>query len=90
MTTSNILLTYAVLINALGLFLMGWDKRQAMRGGWRVREKQLIGTALIGGSVGVWLGMRLFRHKTQHWLFRLGVPLIVLAQATTVFFLARG
>ncbi len=90
MTTIDILLAYAVLINALGLFLMAWDKRQAMHTGWRIMEKHLIGTALIGGSLGVWLGMRVFRHKTQHWLFRLGVPLIVLAQATTVFFLARG
>lgn len=67
-------------MNAAGFGLMGWDKRQAMNGGWRIPEKRLFLTAIIGGSVGILAGMRLFRHKTQHWTFTLGIPIIIAIQ----------
>ncbi|HEU4962780.1 MAG TPA: DUF1294 domain-containing protein [Bacilli bacterium] len=62
--------------NLYGFFLMGWDKRQAKRGAWRVRERTFFLIAAGGGALGVWLGMRRWRHKTKHLSFRLGIPLL--------------
>lgn len=77
-------ITYLVVVNAIGLVQMGWDKFQAKRSGWRVPEKTLIGAALIGGSIGVYAGMRLFRHKTLHPKFSYGVPAIIVLQLILV------
>ena len=61
-------------VNVLVFSLYGVDKRRARRGDWRIRERTLLlGTWLLGG-VGAWLGMRAFRHKTQHTAFRLSAP----------------
>lgn len=72
---------YLGLVNLLALAAMWYDKRQARRGGWRVRERTLFLLALAGGSPGVWAGMYLLRHKTKHPRFVLGIPAILLAQA---------
>ena len=54
---------------------------------WRVPEKILFGAALLGGSAGAWAGMYVFHHKTRHWYFVVGIPLILAAQlALTVYF----
>lgn len=66
--------------NLAAFALMGVDKAKARRGRWRVPEKTLFLSALLGGSVGAVLGMSLFRHKTQHRSFRLGMPLILCLQ----------
>ena len=58
----------------------GVDKAKARRGAWRVSEKTLFLLPLLGGSVGALLGMLVFRHKTKHWYFAWGIPLILLAQ----------
>ena len=58
----------------------GVDKAKARRGAWRVPEKTLFLLPLLGGSVGALLGMLVFRHKTKHWYFAWGIPLILLAQ----------
>lgn len=71
---------YLLLASLAGFCLMGWDKRQAVKGRWRVRERTLLLTALLGGSPGAILGMRLFRHKTKHWYFWYGLPVILLLQ----------
>jgi len=56
------------------------DKYRAQKNQWRIRESTLIGIAVIGGSIGIFLGMRLFRHKTKHAKFYIGVPLILALQ----------
>ena len=61
--------------------LMGADKKRAKRGAWRISERTLFLSALLGGSIGANLGMRVFRHKTKHWYFVLGMPLILFVQA---------
>lgn len=66
--------------NLAAFALMGVDKAKARRGRWRIPEKTLFLSALLGGSVGAVLGMSLFRHKTQHRSFRLGMPLILCLQ----------
>ena len=78
--TDSIALLYLILINAAGFLLMLADKLKAKRGAWRIPEKTLLGVAAAGGSVGSLLGMYLFRHKTKHIKFTLGIPLILAAQ----------
>lgn len=67
-----------LVINAYGWFLMFHDKRMSqMQGEWRIPERSLLLTALIGGSIGVFTGMRTHRHKTKHLRFSLGIPFIL-------------
>ena len=77
-------LLYLIIINAAGFLLMLADKRKARRGVWRIPEATLIGTAALGGSIGVLSGMCLVRHKTRHLKFILGVPLILFVQLALV------
>ncbi len=56
------------------------DKSKAKRRAWRIPEKTIFAAALLGGGPGVWLGMYWFRHKTRHWYFVVGIPLITLAE----------
>lgn len=68
---------YLLLINVLGLILMLADKRKAIKNRWRIPEATLMTVAAIGGSLGTLLGMRLFRHKTLHPKFAIGVPVLL-------------
>ena len=76
----QVLTAYLVLVNAAALALMLADKQKARRGAWRIPEATLMGVALIGGSIGAITGMYLFRHKTRHLKFMLGLPLILAVQ----------
>ena len=76
----NALKYYLVIVNILAFILYGLDKQKAVRKQWRISEAQLLGIAVIGGSIGAILGMQFFHHKTRKWKFRLGVPLILAAQ----------
>lgn len=69
------LLLYLLLINAIAFVLMLVDKQKAKKHKFRIPEIVLMGSAVIGGSIGAWLGMQIFRHKTLHKKFTLGVPL---------------
>ncbi|MBQ2919559.1 MAG: DUF1294 domain-containing protein [Oscillospiraceae bacterium] len=80
------LLLYLLLINAAGLVLMLADKIRARNGAWRISELTLMLTAALGGSVGVHMGMYLFRHKTRHPKFTLGVPAILTVQILLLWF----
>ncbi len=77
---TTIIIFYLVSINIFTFFLYGVDKWKAQRARWRIPESVLLGVAAIGGSVGAWLGMRVWRHKTQHAKFHYGVPIILIAQ----------
>lgn len=59
---------------------MGIDKSKARRQAWRIPEKTLFLISLLGGSVGTWMGMYIFRHKTKHWYFVVGMPVILVLQ----------
>ena len=76
----QIITIYLILINLIGLITMGLDKSKARRGVWRIPEKTLFLISLIGGSIGTWAGMYLFRHKTKHWYFVVGMPAILILQ----------
>lgn len=80
----KILLIYLLIVNVIGFFIMGIDKLKAKKQAWRVPEKTLFLFALIGGSIGTNLGMYAFRHKTKHWYFVIGMPLILIVQAGLV------
>ncbi|MBO5317318.1 MAG: DUF1294 domain-containing protein [Oscillospiraceae bacterium] len=73
----KLLLGYLLLINVFGFFLMLADKLKAKKNLWRIPEKVLMGIAAVGGSLGILMGMRLFRHKTLHPKFSIGVPLFL-------------
>ena len=76
----NIIALGLILVNLFGLLLCGIDKSRARRGAWRIPERTLFLTALLFGGFGVWAGMYLFHHKTRHWYFVVGIPLIALAE----------
>lgn len=67
-------------VNLFSFWLMGYDKRCARRGKWRVSEKRLFLAAACFGALGGLLGMKVFRHKTRHWSFRIGFPLLLIVQ----------
>lgn len=72
-----VLVIYLFLINAAGMLLMLADKLKAKRNLWRISESCLVGIAAAGGSLGVLVGMRAFRHKTKHPKFSVGVPILL-------------
>ena len=74
------LLIYLLTINALGFAFMLDDKQRARKKRWRIPEATLLTVALLGGSAGCFLGMRLCRHKTRKPKFSIGLPVILLAQ----------
>ena len=76
-----------VAINAVTFFVYGIDKWKAKRSMWRIPEATLLGLAAIGGSIGAWLGMRAWRHKTMHKKFQLGIPLIIMAQTALIIWM---
>ena len=82
----NTAVIYLILMNLISFGLMGIDKQRARRRDWRIPEKVMFGAALLGGSVGAWAGMYLFHHKTRHWYFVVGMPLILAVQAALVWY----
>ena len=81
------LLIYLLIINAAAFLLMLIDKWKARKNKWRIPEKTLFASALLGGSLGAMIGMLMFRHKTKHLKFALGLPLIFVVQLTALFYL---
>lgn len=79
---------YLILINAYSFLLMLADKRKAIKQRRRIPERTLMGVAMLGGSVGSIAGMYLFRHKTKHLKFIVGLPLILGLQILGVIFVS--
>lgn len=71
---------YVVIMNILGVAVMGIDKYKAQHKLWRIPEKTLFLVSISGGSIGTWAGMYLFHHKTKHWYFVVGMPSILVIQ----------
>jgi uncharacterized membrane protein YsdA (DUF1294 family) len=74
---NNILLIYLVVANTIAFTMYGIDKQRAIKEKWRISEKTLLLIGAIGGSVGAFLGMQMFNHKTKHWQFKILVPLFM-------------
>ena len=79
---------YLLAVNLAAFCLMGADNRRARREAWRISEKALFLPALLGGALGGFAGMRVFRHKTRHWYFRFGFPLLLVLQLALLGWLA--
>lgn len=86
----KIVMLYLVCINLAAFALMAADKRRARKGRWRIPERTLFGAALLGGSLGAIAGMVLCHHKTKHWYFVVGMPLILALQVAAGLWLAGG
>lgn len=84
----QLILIYLWAINVFAFFLYGIDKWKAKRSKWRIPEMTLLSIAVIGGSVGAWIGMKVWHHKTMHKKFKYGIPLILFAQIAIVLFIS--
>lgn len=84
----KLILIYLLAINVFAFFLYGIDKWKAKRSKWRIPEMTLLSIAVIGGSVGAWIGMKVWHHKTMHKKFKYAIPLILFAQIAIVLFIS--
>ena len=80
-------LVYLAVMNLAGFCLMCIDKKNAVKHRWRIPEKTLFASSLLGGSIGTWAGMYVFRHKTRHWYFVVGMPAILVTQIIALFYI---
>ena len=78
---------YLFAINIVSFFLYGIDKYKAKKNKWRISEATLLMIAVIGGSIGAWVGMRIWHHKTMHKKFKYGIPIIIILQISLVVYL---
>ncbi|GAA0826109.1 DUF1294 domain-containing protein [Clostridium tertium] len=80
---------YLFIINIIAFTIVYIDKQKAIKKQWRIRESTIIFISLIGGSIGTYLGMYSFRHKTKHLKFTLGIPIIILIQLSTYLIIKK-
>ena len=78
-----------VIINIVTFIIYGIDKYKAKKGKWRIPENSLLGLAIIGGSIGAYLGMRVWHHKTMHLKFKYGIPLIIVIQLVIAYMFVK-
>lgn len=86
----NLVLYYIVIINILTFIVYGIDKLKAKKGKWRIPESTLLLLAIIGGSIGAFLGMKVWHHKTMHKKFKYGIPLIIILQLGVLLYLSKA
>ena len=81
------IICYLLAVNIATFLLYGIDKYKAKKGQWRISEVALLTMAAIGGSIGVWIGMRIWHHKTMHKKFKYGIPIIIILQVALAVYL---
>lgn len=86
----EILITMYGIWNMVAFLYVGFDKQRAITKGWRVPEKRLIIIAFLMGAFGIWVGMRVFKHKTKHLKFKYGVPLALLTNLAVALWLDKN
>ncbi len=84
------ILVFAVVMNLIGFFVMGIDKMQSRKHRRRVPERRIFIISILLGSVGTFAGMYVFRHKTRHMKFVIGIPVILAAQIIVWVLLTYG
>ena len=88
MNTLHSCLAYYLLgINAVTFIVYGIDKYKAKKAKWRIPEATLLLLAVLGGSIGAWMGMKVCHHKTMHKKFKYGIPAILLIQIALMAYL---
>lgn len=85
-TLHRYLIYYLLVINAATFIIYGIDKDKAKKAKWRISEATLLTMAAVGGSIGAWLGMKAWHHKTLHRKFKYGVPIILLIQIALMIY----
>lgn len=78
------IIIYIIAINVVAFIVFGFDKLRARQKKWRIPEATLLLLAVVGGSIGAWAGMLVWRHKTMHHKFKYGVPVILILQLAIV------
>lgn len=84
---TKIILIYLAAVNLVTFVMYGIDKYKAKKAKWRIPEATLLLMAAIGGSIGAWVGMQVWHHKTLHKKFKYGVPVIFFLQVALTFYL---
>ena len=87
MPLKQLIIVYLLVVNAVSFIAYGIDKWKARHSRWRTPEAVLLMLAVIGGSIGAYLGMQLWHHKTQHNKFRFGIPIILIVQIAAALLL---
>ena len=87
MTLHSCLVCYLLAVNAVTFIVYGIDKYKAKKAKWRISEATLLLLAVLGGSVGAWVGMKVWHHKTMHKEFKYGIPAILLIQIALMAYL---
>ncbi len=83
----KIFIIYFIIINVSGFLSMGFDKYKAKHNLWRIPENTLLLLSFLGGSIGSFIGMKLFRHKTLHPQFKYGVPAFFVINIICIYFI---
>lgn len=78
---------YIFIVNIYGFIIMGMDKKKSLKRKWRTREKAFFITAFIGGALGIYMGMKVYHHKTLHKKFKYGIPAIILLNLAILIFI---
>ena len=86
-TLHSYLAYYLLVINAVTFIVYGIDKYKAKKAKWRISEATLLLLAVLGGSIGAWMGMKFWHHKTMHKKFKYGIPAILLIQIALMAYL---
>ena len=86
-TFHSYLAYYLLAINAVAFIVYGIDKYKAKKAKWRISESTLLLLAVLGGSIGAWMGMKVWHHKTMHKKFKYGIPAILLIQIALMAYL---
>lgn len=86
-TLHSYLACYLLAINAVTFIVYGIDKYKAKKAKWRISEATLLLLAVLGGSIGAWIGMKVWHHKTMHKKFKYGIPAILLIQIALMAYL---
>ena len=86
-TLHSYLIYYLLAINAVAFIMYGIDKYKAKKAKWRISEATLLLLAILGGSIGAWMGMKVWHHKTMHKKFKYGIPAILLIQIALMAYL---
>ena len=81
----KLFIIYLLLINTFAFTIMYIDKQKAIKKKWRIKESFLISISAIGGTIGMLFGMNIFRHKTKHIKFKVGIPIILFAQIALLY-----
>ena len=83
----DIIMGYLLIVNVLAFIIYGFDKYQARKAGRRIPEATLLIWARIGGSIGAWMGMKIWHHKTLHKKFKYGIPILITMQVAFVVYM---